>query len=81
MRRIAPIRLEYDPKTLWFDPGELEIVKDQAVVVNTARGNEFGVAASGIVEVEIARGVVIQVDKNYVFADVTALQEGGANKA
>ncbi|MBQ2497451.1 MAG: preprotein translocase subunit YajC [Prevotella sp.] len=37
--------------------------------------------ASGIVEVEIARGVVIQVDKNYVFADVTALQEGGANKA
>ena len=36
---------------------------------------------SGIVEVEIARGVVIQVDKNYVFADVTALQEGGANKA
>ena len=37
--------------------------------------------ASGIVEVEIARGVVIQVDKNYVFADVTALQESGANKA
>lgn len=37
--------------------------------------------SSGIVEVEIARGVVIQVDKNYVFADVTALQEGGANKA
>ena len=55
MRRIAPIRLEYDPKTLWFDPGELEIVKDQAVVVNTARGNEFGVAASGIVEVEDER--------------------------
>lgn len=37
--------------------------------------------ASGIVEVEIARGVVIQVDKSYVFANVSASQDGGANKA
>ena len=28
------------------------------------------------VEVEIARGVVIEVDKSYVFADATALQTG-----
>lgn len=55
MKRIAPIRLEYDPKTLWFDPGELDISKDQAVVVNTARGDEFGVAASNIIEVEDER--------------------------
>ncbi|MDY6206368.1 MAG: preprotein translocase subunit YajC [Prevotella sp.] len=29
---------------------------------------------TGKVEVEIARGVVIEVDKSYVFADVSALQ-------
>ena len=55
MKRIAPIRLEYDPKTLWFDPGELDIRRDDAVVVSTVRGNEFGVAASGIIEVEDER--------------------------
>ena len=55
MKRIAPIRLEYDPKTLWFDPGELDIPKDTAVVVNTARGDEFGVAASNVIEVEDER--------------------------
>lgn len=52
MKRIAPIRLEYDPKTLWFDPGELDIHKDDDVVVTTARGLEFGRAASDIIEVE-----------------------------
>ena len=55
MKRIAPIRLEYDPKTLWFDPGDLEIAKGDSVVVETARGIEFGEAASGIVEVEDER--------------------------
>lgn len=55
MKRIAPIRLEYDPKTLWFDPGELEIAKGDSVVVETARGIEFGEAATGIVEVEDER--------------------------
>ena len=55
MKRIAPIRLEYDPKTLWFDPGELEVAKGDSVVVETARGTEFGVAASGVVEVEDER--------------------------
>ena len=55
MKRIAPIRLEYDPKTLWFDPGDLDIRKDQQVVVDTARGNEFGVAATDVVEVDDER--------------------------
>ena len=32
--------------------------------------------ASGIIEVEIARGVVIQVDKSYVYANVAASQNG-----
>lgn len=55
MKRIAPIRLEYDPKTLWFDPGELDIRKDDAVVVSTARGDEFGVSAADVMEVEDER--------------------------
>ncbi len=55
MKRIAPIRLEYDPKTLWFDPGDLDIRKDDAVIVRTARGEEFGKAASDLIEVEDER--------------------------
>ena len=55
MKRIAPIRLQYDPKTLWFDPGELDIRKGDAVIVNTARGQEFGTAAVDVMEVEDER--------------------------
>ncbi len=32
-------------------------------------------AATNKIEVEIARGVVIEVDRNYVFADATAAQQ------
>lgn len=51
MVRIAPVRLQYNPKTLWFDPGDLEIDEDDAVIVTTERGTEFGYA-DGIIEVE-----------------------------
>jgi len=51
MVRVAPINLTFNPKTLWFDPGELEIEKDMPVVVRTARGTEFGIAASETIEV------------------------------
>ena len=27
MVRVAPINLTFNPKTLWFDPGDLEIRK------------------------------------------------------
>lgn len=58
MVRVAPVRLAFNPRTLWFDPRDLEIKKDQPVVVLTARGVEFGVAADNIIEVadeEIAK--------------------------
>ena len=42
MVRIAPVNLPYNPKTLWFDAGELEISAGDDVVVETARGTEFG---------------------------------------
>lgn len=51
MVRIAPINLTFNPRTLWFDPGDLPIEKDMPVVVRTARGTEFGIAASEVIEV------------------------------
>ena len=50
MTRIAPVRLMYNPKTLWFDAGDLDIEKDQPVVVTTARGTEYGTLAEPIFE-------------------------------
>ncbi|WP_165054641.1 regulatory iron-sulfur-containing complex subunit RicT, partial [Adlercreutzia sp. ZJ305] len=51
MVRVAPINLAYNPRTLWFDPGELDVPKGAPVVVDTARGTEFGRAASDVIEV------------------------------
>lgn len=42
MVRIAPVRLAYNPKALWFDARDLSLSPDDAVVVLTARGLEFG---------------------------------------
>ena len=51
MVRVAPINLSNNPRTLWFDPCGFEIVKDTPVVVETARGTEYGVAAADLIEV------------------------------
>lgn len=50
MVRIAPVNLPYNPKTLWFDAGELEIAAGDDVVVETARGTEFGHVANNAFE-------------------------------
>ena len=42
MARIAPVNLYYNPKTLWFDAGELDIKAGDGLVVSTARGTEIG---------------------------------------
>ena len=42
MVRIAPVRLVFNPKTLWFDAGMLELPVGCDVVVQTSRGLEFG---------------------------------------
>ncbi|MGI6104637.1 MAG: regulatory iron-sulfur-containing complex subunit RicT [Raoultibacter sp.] len=54
MVRIAPIKLQYNPKTLWFDPDGLDIKQGDAVVVNTMRGIEFGHATKDVFEAEEA---------------------------
>lgn len=51
MVRVAPINLAYNPRTLWFDPGDLTVEKNDPVVVETARGLEFGTAASDLIDV------------------------------
>jgi len=52
MVRIAPIKLQYSSKVLWFDPNFLELNKGDAVVVSTARGLEYGHLAEDLFEVE-----------------------------
>ncbi|MBP5313334.1 MAG: hypothetical protein J6Y65_00135 [Eggerthellaceae bacterium] len=51
MTRVAPVKLLYNPHTLWFDPQDLNPAKDQHVVVSTARGIEFGTMADNVLEV------------------------------
>lgn len=50
MTRIAPIRLTHSSTTLWFDALDLELEKDMAVVVLTARGVEFGHVSDDVFE-------------------------------
>lgn len=50
MVRIAPVRLAFNPKTLWFDSNGLELASGDAVVVDTARGKEFGKVSDSLFE-------------------------------
>lgn len=52
MVRVAPISVAHDPRALWFDPGDLEIEPNARVVVETARGVEFGRMVGPCLEVE-----------------------------
>lgn len=50
MVRIAPVRLAYNPKTLWFDARDLDLRMNDSVVVLTARGLEFGAVSDAVFE-------------------------------
>ncbi len=52
MTKVLPVNLPYNIKTLWFDPGDLDVKAADDVVVQTARGLELGCAASDIIEVD-----------------------------
>lgn len=52
MVRIAPVRLTFNPKTLWFDAGELELHTGDAVVVTTVRGSEFGHVSDALFDMD-----------------------------
>jgi cell fate regulator YaaT (PSP1 superfamily) len=51
MVRVAPVKLQADPKVLWFDPADCTIESGDDVIVSTERGTEYGTATSGIIEV------------------------------
>lgn len=55
MVRIAPVNLYYNPKTLWFDAGDLDVRTGDGVVVSTARGIEFGRASGDVFEADEAQ--------------------------
>ena len=55
MTRVAPVKLKNNHRTLWFDPGEVEVAKGDAVVVSTARGVELGYMADEVIEVDEKR--------------------------
>ena len=42
MARITPVKLPSSSKTLWFDANGVDAVKGNAVIVQTARGSEYG---------------------------------------
>lgn len=50
MTRIAPVNSAYNPKVLWFDALDFELTVGMSVVVNTARGLEFGRIAEEVFE-------------------------------
>ena len=52
MVRIAPVRLSFNPRTLWFDAGDLDLRINDKVVVATARGDEFGTVANSLFDME-----------------------------
>lgn len=50
MTKIAPVKTAYSKKALWFDAGELKIKVGDKLVVETARGIEFGTLVEPVFE-------------------------------
>ena len=55
MKRVAPVKLKNNSRTLWFDPDGIEARKGDAVVVSTARGTELGHMVDDVMEVDDKR--------------------------
>ncbi len=81
MTRIAPVRLMYNPKVLWFDAKDLEIAVDQAVIVNTARGNEFGHLADPVFEATAEDLAKLKTELKPVLRLGTEADAAGAEEA
>jgi len=52
MIKVVGVRFKKAGKVYYFDPGDLEIVPGQHVIVETARGTEYGEVVVGIKEVK-----------------------------
>ncbi|TVP86862.1 MAG: stage 0 sporulation protein [Alkalicoccus sp.] len=62
MHRVIGVRFKKTGKIYYFSPGDLEIEKDDYVIVETARGVEFGKTVIGMKEVE-EQDVVLPLKK------------------
>ena len=51
MVKVAGVRFKKAGKIYYFDPDELQVEKGTNVIVETARGMEFGTVTSGIKDV------------------------------
>ena len=51
MVRVVGVRFRSAGKIYFFDPGEFEIHDEDGVIVETARGMEFGTVAGEIQEI------------------------------
>ena len=51
MVQVAPVRLTYNPKVLWFDPNGVSFKRGDALIVKTERGTEYGIADSDVRDV------------------------------
>ena len=54
MPTVAPVRLTYNPRILWFDPNDIEFEQGDALIVKTERGLEYGIAEENVKEVDEA---------------------------
>ncbi len=52
MTKVVGVRFREAGKVYYFDPGDLEIKRDEHVIVETARGLEYGTVVLGVSEVE-----------------------------
>ena len=50
MVKVAGVRFRGSGKIYWFDPGELEVRPGAHVIVETARGSEYGVVSGSLRE-------------------------------
>lgn len=52
MARVASVRLPFDPRTRWFDPGDVDLHAGDGLVVRTSRGLEYAEAVGEVAEVD-----------------------------
>ena len=50
MVKVVGVRFRNAGKIYYFDPGDFDIHEEDNVIVETARGTEFGTASSDIME-------------------------------
>ena len=81
MTRIAPVRLMYNPKVLWFDAGELELPVEAAVVVTTARGTEYGHVADAVFEATPEQVANLKTELKPVVRLATEADDAAAEEA